>query len=73
MLELVDVHSEIVDCLTVALDLSLHLVLQSLDVVRLHRILLANQIVQFLFDLSLLRLHHVHLGVLFIQLNFDSS
>ena len=73
LLKLINLLSDLVYCLTVALDLVLQVILLSLGLVGAHLSLLTDQIVQFLLDLRLLRLHHVHLRVLVVQLDLDTG
>ena len=62
---------EFVDRFTEQLDFALQVCLLPFDVVRVHLLRLADNVVQLLLQLRLLTLHHVQLGVLFIEGNFD--
>ena len=65
-----NLNLKLVDRLAEAFDLMLHAELLLLSIIRLHRVLFANQIVKPLLQVSFLSLHNIHLRVLLIELDF---
>ena len=62
---------KLVDSLAKAFKFAFKTYLLPLNIFRLHQLLFAHQVVQFLLNLFLLSFHHIHLSVLLIELSFD--
>lgn len=72
LLQLTDLHAQLVYCLAKALHFIFQFSLLSLELVKLEMVAFAEQVVKLLLDLGFLRAHDAHLRVLIVQLDFHA-